>query len=95
MAINQYDVKHCYWKQTDFAYPHCLMMECSLFLHRRKVACSALEEWVACLLPNRLDIWLGMKAQRDGIWEDLKRRRKWAAPESSDSMVEIVETTQQ
>jgi hypothetical protein len=93
MAIDQYDVKHCYWKQTDFAYPHCLTMECSLFLRRRKVACSALEEWVACLLPNCLDIRLEMKAQRDGIWEDLKRQQKQAAPESSDLEVEIVETT--
>ena len=92
MAINQYDIKHCYWKQTDFTYPHCLTTECSLFLHRRKVACSGLEEWVAHLLPNRLDIRLGMKAQWDGIREELKRRRKRAAPDSSDSEVEIVET---
>ena len=67
-------------------------MECSLFLHRRKVACSGLEEWVARLLPNCLDIRLGMKAQRDGIQEELKRRWKWAAPDSSDLEVEIVET---
>ena len=93
MAIDQYNIKHCYWKQTDFTYPHCLMTECSLFLCRRKVACSALEEWVACLLPNCLDIQLGMKAQHNGIQEDLKRQWKWAAPESSDSEVEIVETT--